>query len=215
MPAASPVGNLTDFLIFHLQHGNDFALHTHIVLPAPCLNVHHRVWHRCPGLILISFKNKAASVRLHRELHARITARWRIPDMQKFTHRSLTSNPSRWTQSRLPDSECNQQNGLRKTLLKPKPACSISPPLAPQIDQWWFCLMMSVCISDHLLQCVNGRDMFGFGTTNRATGSLLESGPKKAESISLTICTHTYFLPAVHGAKNRALFFPPVLSRQV
>lgn len=45
----------SDSLIFRLQHGNDFALHTHIVLSAPCLNVHHRVWHRCPGLTLFAY----------------------------------------------------------------------------------------------------------------------------------------------------------------
>lgn len=62
--------------------------------------------------------------------------------------------------------------------------------------------MMSVCISNHLLWCISGRDMFGFGTINRAAGSLLESRPKKSESISLTICIEEYFFSAIQGATS-------------
>lgn len=47
-------------------------------LSAACLNVHQRPRHCCPGLILISFKNKAGSVPLHQRLQ--IPAWWPIVD---------------------------------------------------------------------------------------------------------------------------------------
>lgn len=154
MPAASPVANLTDFLIFHLQHGNDFALHTHTHCPLRSLS-------KCPSQVLTLLP--WANSYLIQNQGSLCPAASRASDWDhsaasgfrrtEFTHHSLTSDPGRWTQSTLPDNECNQQNGLSKKL-KSTSECSVSP--TPP-------LMLSVCIFNHLLWCVSGRDMFGFG----------------------------------------------------
>lgn len=73
-------GNLTDFLIFHLVI---ILHHTHIILYAPCLNVHHS------GLTPLPWANSYVI-------------------QKQGIHHPLTSNPSRWMQSRLPDNGCNR-----------------------------------------------------------------------------------------------------------
>lgn len=120
MPAASPVGNLTDFLIFHLQHGNDFALsltHTNTHSPLCCLS-------KCPskGLTLLPWANSYLIQKQGSLCPAASGA-------SDFRHHSLTSNQSTWTLSRLPDNECTQQNGPSNILLNSKSLQSISPPL--------------------------------------------------------------------------------------
>lgn len=197
MPAASPVANLTDFLIFHLQHGNDFALHTHthIVLSAPCLNVHHRFWHCCPGLILISFKTKAASVQLHQELQTEITARRVVSDGQN-------SHTIHWLLTRVDGRSRHFQ--IMSVINKMVSVKSWNPHLnvAYHLHLRWCCrfAFLTIC--------------FGASVAETCLGSV-ESCPKKSESIGLTICTDEYFL----SAKNRSLHSLkatfPVLSRQV
>lgn len=122
----------------------------HTVLSAACLNVHQRVWHCCPGLILISFKNKAASAQLHQELQTSDTIHWLLTRVHgpylDFQIMSVLSKMVQvifcWIPSLYRAYHLHSQRR--------------------QISD------ESVCISNHLLRCVSGRGMFGFCTTSHA-----------------------------------------------